>query len=361
MAQQCYLAVDLGAESGRVMAGLLDEGQVRIEQLHRFPNGPVNLAGTLRWNVLGLWKEIQAGLAKAAVQHGDSIVSVGVDSWGVDYALLSPTLELLGQPYCYRDARTRGILDHILTRLPREEIFAATGVQFIEINTLYQLVAMAQTNRPLLEMADKLLMMPDFFHWLLCGSRVAEFTDATTTQCFSPTDGDWAFDMLRKLDLPTEMFPEIVEPGTKLGALRAEVASLTGLRRIDVVAPATHDTGSAVAAVPTDRTGSTDWAYISSGTWCLMGVEVQDAVLSERALQLNVTNEGGVDHTYRLLRNIMGLWLVQQCRRSFQRKGKSLDYSQLTQLASEACPFRSLVDPDGTAFLSPDDMPTAIQ
>ena len=361
MAEQCYLAIDLGAESGRVMAGLLDGGQVRIEQLHRFPNGPVNMAGTLRWNVLGLWKEIQDGLAKAAAQYGDAIVSVGVDTWGVDYALLSPTLELLGQPYCYRDARTRGILDQILSRLPREEIFAATGVQFIEINTLYQLVAMAQTNGPLLEMADKLLMMPDFFHWLLCGSRVAEFTDATTTQCFSPTDRNWAFDMLRKLDLPTEMFPEIVEPGTKLGRLREQVAGLTGLRRIDVVAPATHDTGSAVAAVPTDRTGSTDWAYISSGTWCLMGVEVQDAVLSERALQLNVTNEGGVDQTYRLLRNIMGLWLVQQCRRSFERKGKSLDYSQLTQLAAEACPFRSLVDPDDTAFLSPDDMPTAIR
>ncbi len=361
MAEQCYLAVDLGAESGRVIAGLLNEGRLTLEEVHRFPNGPVNMAGTLRWNVLGLWVEIQNGLAKAAAQYGDSILSVGVDTWGVDYTLLSATNELLGQPYCYRDPRTLGMIETMCSRVPREEIFAATGIQFIEINTLVQLVAMQQSNRDLLEMADKLLMMPDFFNWLLCGSRVAEFTDATTTQCYNPRERNWAFDLLRKLELPTHLFPEIVQPGTKLGQLREQVAKQTGLKRVDVVAPATHDTGSAVAAVPTERTGQTNWAYISSGTWCLMGVEVPDAILSERALQLNVTNEGGVDGTFRLLRNIMGLWLVQQCRRSFERKGKSYDYSQLTELAAKAPPFRSLVNPDDVAFLSPEDMPTALQ
>jgi len=361
MAEQCYLAVDLGAESGRVMAGLIDRDRVRLEELHRCPNGPVNLAGTLRWNVLGLWTEIQKGLAKAAADYGDAIVSVGVDTWGVDFALLSPTSELLGLPYCYRDSRTQGMQEHTFTRVPRQEVFGATGIQFMEFNTLFQLMGLAQSNRALLEMADRMLMMPDFFHWLMCGSRVAEFTDATTTQCFSPTERDWAFEMLRRLELPTDLFPEVVEPGTRLGPLREDVARLAGMKRIDVVAPATHDTGSAVAAVPTQRTGSTDWAYISAGTWCLVGTEVRDAILSPRALKLNVTNEGGVDGTYRLLRNVVGLWLVQQCRRSFERRGQSMNYAQLTQIASEAPPFRSIIDPDDPAFLNPDDMPTAIQ
>ena len=361
MTEQCYLAVDLGTESGRVIAGLLDGEHVWIEELHRFSNNPVNLAGTLRWNVLSLWTEIQRGLAKAAARHGDRIVSVGVDTWGVDYVLLSSSQELLGQPYCYLDGRTRGVLDHVLTRIPRKAIFTATGVQFMEINTLYQLVATQQTNRQLLELAARFLMLPDFFHWLLSGSRVTEFTNATTTQCLSPATRDWAFDLLGRLGLPTDIFPEIVEPGTKLGTLREDVTRFTGLRRIDVVTPVTHDTGSAVAAIPTQATGRADWAYIIAGTRCLMGVEVQQAVLSSRAMELSVTNEGGIDGTYRLQRNIMGLWLIQQSRQSFERKGKRIDYLQLPRLAAEAPPFRSFVDPDDPSFLNTGDLPTAIQ
>lgn len=367
MSERCYLGIDLGAESGRVVAGLFDGRQIRLEELHRFPNGPVSVAGTLRWDVLRLWSEIRQGLALAAVRFGDAIVSVGVDTWGVDYVLLSKTGEMLGQPYNYRDARTQGLLNHTLTRVSKPEIFANTGLQFMEINTLYQLVAMRQQNPELLDIADRLLLMPDLFHWLLSGSQVVEFTNATTTQCLDPTQSDWARDMLRKLDIPTHIFPEVVPPGTKLGRLREDVARRAGLTRIDVVAPATHDTGSAVAAVPTERTGSANWAYISSGTWSLMGVEVPAANLSDRALELNVTNEGGIDGTYRLLKNIMGLWLVQECRRSFERQarseefGTSIEYGRLTRLAEQAEPFRSLVDPDDPRFLSPDDMPTAIQ
>jgi rhamnulokinase len=361
MAERCFLAVDLGAESGRVVAGLFDGTQIRLEELHRFPNGPVSVAGSLRWNVVGLWSEIQTGLAKAASKFGDSITSVGVDTWGVDYVLLSKTDEILGQPYHYRDSRTEGRLNQALSRVPKPEIFSQTGIQFMEINTLFQLISAQQTNPALLELADTLLLMPDFFHWLLSGSRVVEFTDATTTQCFNPTQGDWAFDMLGKFEIPEHIFPEVVKPGTKLGQLRDEIARRTGLARIDVVTPATHDTGSAVAAVPTENTGAPNWAYISSGTWSLMGVEVNSPILSDRALSFNLTNEGGIDGTYRLLKNIMGLWLVQECRRSFERAGKSYDYSQLTQMASEAPPFRSFVNPDDPAFLSPEDMPTAIQ
>lgn len=361
MAERCYLAIDLGAESGRVIAGLYDGTRVRLEELHRFPNGPVPVAETLRWDVLRLWSEIQAGLMKAASRFGDAIVSIGVDTWGVDYVLLSRNGEILGQPYNYRDPRTGGLLDFALTRVPRSEIFAETGLQFMEINTLYQLLAMHRANAPLLALADRFLLMPDFFHWLLCGSRVVEFTNATTTQCFHPTKNDWAFDLLRKLDLPEHIFPKVVPPGTNLGKLREDVARRCGIARVDVVAPATHDTAAAVAAVPTERTGSASWAYISSGTWSLMGVEVQNAILTDRALELNVTNEGGIDGTYRLLKNIMGLWLVQECRRSFERNGQSYDYGLLTQMAEDSLPFRSLVDPDDRRFLNPPDMPGALR
>lgn len=361
MTETCFLGVDLGAESGRVMAGLFDGSRIRIEQVHRFPNGAVSLGSTRRWDVLRLWSELQEGLAKAAAKFGTRIISIGVDTWGVDYVLLSRTGEMLGQPYHYRDPRTEGILAQAFGRVPKREIFAQTGLQFMEFNTLFQLLAFQKSDPELLALADRLLLMPDFFHWCLSGSRVVERTNATTTQCLHPMAGQWSFDMLRKFGLPLGMFPEIVEPGTRLGRLRENVAARTGLSRIEVVAPATHDTGSAVAAVPTRKTGVPNWAYISSGTWSLLGVEVQQAVLTDRALELNVTNEGGIDGTYRLLKNIMGLWLVQECRRAFERRGKNYDYAQLTVLAAETRPLRSLVNPDDRAFLKPDDMAAAIR
>jgi rhamnulokinase len=361
MAEACYLGVDLGAESGRVMAGLFDGRRIRLEQMHRFPNGAVSLGTTLRWDVLRLWSEIQDGLTRAAAQFGDRIVSVGVDTWGVDYVLLSRNGEIVAQPFHYRDSRTEGALPHAFSRVPKREIFAQTGLQFMEFNTLFQLLAFQRSNPDLLAAADRLLLMPDFFHWCLCGSRVIEFTNATTTQCFHATEHRWAYDLLGRFSLPTGLFPEVVPPGTKLGKLRDGLAARTGLKRIEVVAPATHDTGAAVAAVPTQLTGTPKWAYISSGTWSLMGVEVPQAVLSDRALELNVTNEGGIDRTYRLLKNIMGLWLVQECRRAFERRGKGYDYGELTRLAGEAPPLRSLVNPDDRAFLNPDDMAAAIQ
>lgn len=361
MAEQIYLAIDLGAESGRVMAGLFDGRQVRLEELHRFPNGPVHVADTMRWDLIRLWSEIQAGLAKAATRFGQKIVSVGVDTWGVDFVLLSKTGEMLGQPYHYRDQRTRGTMEQTFQRVPRSEIFSQTGLQFMEINSLYQMVAMNQTNGPLVQLADRFLMIPDFFHWLLSGSRVVEFTNATTSQMFHPVNRTWSFDLLRKLNLPTQMFGDIVEPGTKLGSLREDVARRTGLSRLDVVAPPTHDTAAAVVAVPTEKTGNANWAYISSGTWSLMGLELPHAVLTQRALELNVTNEGGIDGTYRLLKNIMGLWLVQECRRSFERSGTPYDYGLLAQVARDAKPFRAFVDPDDRAFMAPQDMPEAIR
>ena len=360
MAAKVYLAVDLGAESGRVMAGRFDGRKIALQQFHRFPNGPVNLGGTLRWNLVSLWTEIQNGLREAASKLNGAAVSVGVDTWGVDFVLMSRHDELLGQPWNYRDRRTDGMLQKAFQRVPRAEIFAETGLQFMQINSLYQLLAMNERSPELVAQARRFLMVPDFFHWCLSGSRVVEFTNATTTQMLNAKTRDWAFGMLRKFDIPTDMFPEIVSPGANLGTLRREVAEFTGLGKLNVVAPATHDTGAAVAAVPTTHTGTADWAYISSGTWSLMGVEVQDAILTDKALQRNVTNEGGVDGTYRLLKNIMGLWLVQRCKLAFAAKGKDIDYAELTRLATEAAPFRSLIDPDRTEFLGPPDMTEAI-
>jgi rhamnulokinase len=361
MAERVYLAVDLGAESGRVIAGTLNDGRVSLEEVHRFANHLVNVAGTRRWDVLRLWTDIQDGLALAGKKYGDRIVSVGVDTWGVDYVLLSKSGEILGMPYNYRDPRTTGMLEHAFTKVPKADIFAQSGVQFMEINTLYQVISMQLKDPELMAHADRFLMMPDFFHWLLCGSRVVEFTNATTTQFLHPTNRDWSFDLLRKFNIPTSIFPEVVPPGTKLGTLRDDVIVRTGLKKIAVVAPATHDTGAAVAAVPTENTGKANWAYISSGTWSLIGVEVQDAILGPKALELNVTNEGGVDGTYRLLKNVMGLWLIQECRRSFERRGRKYEYAELVTLAQAAEPFRTLIDPNDHAFLSPDDIATSIE
>ena len=360
MTEHCFLAVDLGAESGRLMAGFFDGTRVRLEELHRFPNGGINIGGTLRWDVLGLWREIQISLKKAA-ELGVEIESIGVDSWGVDFVLMSEDDEVIGYPWHYRDERNNGMMELATQRVPREDIFAQTGLQFIQINSLFQMLAMRQQHSAMLDQAGRFLMIADYFHWCLCGSRVVEFTNATTTQMLHPANRDWSVDLLRKLDIPTNIFGDIVNPGTELGRLREEVAEAAGLPRVKVVAPATHDTGSAIAAVPTENTGQPNWAYISSGTWSLLGLEVDDAILTPEALEQNVTNEGGIDGTYRLLKNIMGLWLVQECRRSFERDGREVGYDAITSMAEQAEPFKSFVDPDHPDFLSPDDMPTAIR
>jgi rhamnulokinase len=361
VSEEIYLGIDLGAESGRVMAGAWNGRAMRVEELHRFSNGPVHVADTLRWDVLRLWTEIQNGLAVAAKRFGDAIVSVGVDTWGVDFVLLTKNGEMLGQPYHYRDARVAGMFEDAFRRVPRAEIFAQTGLQFMEINTLYQLLAWQRSHPELLAAADCLLMMPDFFHWCLCGSRVAEFTNATTRQCLNPLKRDWAWAMLKKLELPSRIFPKIVAPGTELGRLRESVSKRTGLGRIKVVAPPTHDTASAVAAIPTANTGRSDWAYISSGTWSLMGIEAADAVLTDRVLQLNYTNEGGIDGTFRVLKNISGLWLVQQCKKAFEAHGRNLDYAELTGLAEAAAGPHAIIDPDEGRLVNPPDMPAAMK
>jgi len=355
MAEKVYLAVDLGAESGRVMAGLWNGRKIRLQEIHRFPNGPVPLAGALRWDVLRLWAEVQNGLALAGKKFGNAIVSVGADTWGVDFVLLNKNDEMLGQPYHYRDARTNGLMEKAFKKVPRAEIFAQSGLQFMQLNSLYQLLAWKAHSPAILEAADCLLFMPDFLHWAMCGAKCAEFTIASTSQFVHPLRRNWSLPLLRKLGLPTHFLPKIVPPGTILGRLRN---SLPGVK---VVAPPSHDTASAVAGVPAAITGKANWAYISSGTWSLMGAEVTQASLSARTQELNLTNEGGLDGTYRLLKNIMGLWLVQQCKRAFDARGGQHDYGQLARMAARAPALRSIVNPDDARFLNPPDMPKAIQ
>jgi rhamnulokinase len=360
MSEKCFLAVDLGAESGRVLAGLWNGSRMRIEEVQRFANGGVWYGESLRWDVIRLWSEVERALRKAAAEYGQSIVSIGVDTWALDFVLLSRSGELLGLPWHYRDARTRGLVGEVCATIPRNEVFAESGIQFMEINSLYQLLALQRSSPELLAAADCMLMIPDFLNWNLCGSKVTEFTNATTTQFLNPSTRDWSRTLLSRLGLPTHFLPEIVQPGAHLGKLRRGLAARSGMGQIDVIAPATHDTGSAVVAVPVDTPGAGGWAYISSGTWSLMGVELPAPDLSARACELNMTNEGGVDGTYRLLKNIMGLWLIQRCRVSMESRGISLSYEGLLRLASEAPRFRSLIDPDDPRFLNPPDMPQAI-
>ena len=361
MAKKVYLAVDLGAESGRVIAGLWDGRRLQLEEVHRFSNGGVYLGETFRWDTLRLWGEIQNGLALAGKKYAKQIVSVGADTWGVDFVLLNKQDEILGLPYHYRDARTRGALERTFKKVPRAEIFAQSGLQFMELNSLYQLLAWQQHSPAILDAADTLLFTPDFLHWAMCGVKRAEFTIASTSQFVHPLKRNWSLPLLKKLGLPAHFLPKIVPPGTTLGKFRKSLAERTGLTGVKVVAPPSHDTASAVAGVPTADTGKANWAYISSGTWSLMGVEVQKAVLTPRALELNMTNEGGIDGTYRLLKNIMGLWLVQQCKRSFDAAGRTYDYAELAALAAKAKPFRSIVNLNDARFLNPPDMPKAIQ
>jgi len=361
MKSAVVLAVDLGAESGRVMGAHWDGARLRLEEAHRFPTGVMPLAGTLRWDLPRLGQEVERGLGLARQKFSATPGSVGVDTWALDYALMSASDELLGLPFGYRDPRTRGGVEALCRRLPRAEIFAASGLQFMEINTLCQWLAHHASSPELFAVARRFLMIPDWLHWSLAGSRVVEFTNATTTQFLDPVTRRWSVDLLNRLHLPTHLLPELVEPGTRLGPLRKDVAERTGLGPVPVIAPATHDTASAVVAVPTERTGRQDWAYISSGTWSLVGVESPRAYLSAEALALNVTNEGGVDGTWRVLKNVMGLWLVQGLRASFERRGGTTDYGALTALAAAAPPRRSVIDPDEARLLNPPDMAIALQ
>jgi rhamnulokinase len=350
------VAVDLGAESGRVVVGTFDGGRLALHDVCRFPNVPVTLNGTLHWDFLRLFGDVSTGL-RAAAADGPA-ASIGVDTWGVDFGLLDARGRLLGNPVHYRDARTAGMVDEALAMVPRAEIYGATGIQFMPINTLYQLFSMARAGDPQLRGANRLLMMGDLFAHFLCGSSFAEYTNASTSQMLDPFTRDWARPLLERLGIPTGFLPEIVQPGTVLGPLRPDVAAETGLAGARVVAPGSHDTASAVVGAPlADR-----WtAFLSSGTWSLIGLEVAAPVVSEVTLAANLTNEGGVAGTIRLLRNVMGLWLIQEARRALWPSGDAPSYEELAELAEAAPAFTAFIDPDDERFLRPGDLPARVR
>ncbi|MGB3680902.1 MAG: rhamnulokinase family protein [Rubrobacteraceae bacterium] len=350
-----FLAVDLGAESGRVLSATLRDGRVDLEEIHRFPNEPVRTLDGLHWDVLGIFAEIKKGLREAAEQL-DGIESVGIDSWAVDFALLARDGSLISNPHNYRDARTEGMIEHACERVSREEIYQTTGTQFMRINTLYQLLSMK--NSPLLEAADGLLLIPDLISYWLTGRKACEFTNATTTQLYDLAAGDWAWDLIEKMSLPARIFPEVLPPATELGTLLPDVAEEVGIEEdLVVLTVATHDTASAVAAVPGE---GQDFAYISSGTWSLVGVETPEPVVTPEAMDSNFTNEGGVAGRTRFLKNVMGLWLLQECRKTWAVEGSDYSYEELQRLATEAPAFGPVVDPDHPDFFSPGDMPSRI-
>jgi rhamnulokinase len=348
-----YLALDFGAESGRAILARLHSGIVTTEEVHRFKNEPVEYGGSLHWDVSRLWWEVREALHKL---EKTELAGMGVDAWGVDYALIGERGELLQNPYHYRDARTNGVMQEVFRKASKEEIYLATGIQFMPINTLYQLFAAMRDTPELLRAAKQLLMIPDLFHYWLTGRAVCEFTNATTTQLVNLKTRTWAAELIRRLELPGHLLTELIEPGTQLGTLLPSIARDSALSGTPVIAPATHDTGSAVAAICA-REGT---AFLSSGTWSLLGTELDAPVISVEALRLNFTNEGGVNGTTRLLKNVMGLWMLQCCRQAWAARGQCCEHYELMELAAHTDAFVSLVDPDHPSFLRPADMPAAV-
>ncbi len=351
-----FLAFDLGAESGRGILGRLDGSRLSLEIIHRFPNGAVRTLDALHWDVLRLYSEMLQTLRRCAAQHG-ALDGIGVDTWGVDFALLGRGGVLLGNPRHYRDPYTEGIMEQAFARVPRAEIFRHTGIQFMRFNTLFQLLALQRDRSPLLDMAETLLFMPDLFHYWFTGIKVNEYTDASTSQMLDANTRSWSHELIRAFALPSQIFGTLIQPGAVLGPLRPSIMQETGINAASVIAPASHDTASAIVAVPASVPS---WAYISSGTWSLMGVEWKQPLVSDAAREANFTNEGGVGGTIRFLKNIMGLWLVQECRRAWERAGTVYSYDELMRQAETAPPFVSLVNPDEPSFLLPANMPAAL-
>jgi rhamnulokinase len=354
-----YIAFDLGASNGRCVVGQFDGERLSLKVLRRFENGPIELMGHLYWDALGLYNNICQSLqALETAGHSQEIASLGVDTWGCDFALLDAQGKLAGNPYCYRDPQTQGMLAEALRRVPKEEIFRRTGLQFMELNSLFQLMAMQVCGDPLYETAATFLHIPDLMHYWLTGIKASEYTNASTSQMLDATRREWALDLVAELGLRNDIFPPIIQPGSRLGKLRPALVDQSGLSDLEVIATATHDTAAAIVAAPAE---GRPFAYLSSGTWGLLGQEIEAPLLTPRCMELNITNEGGAFGKITLLRNIANLWLLQECRRIWGLAGAPLTWEQLADLARAAPAFTAFIDPDDPAFLLPGDMPGRIQ
>ncbi|MDP2886475.1 MAG: rhamnulokinase family protein [Ignavibacteria bacterium] len=355
MDKHSFVAFDLGAESGRTILGTLEKNQLAIQQITRFPNEMKSISSHLHWDIDALFGNIKEGL-RACSRLNVHPESIGIDAWGVDYGLLGPDGSFIDLPHSYRDHRTEGMMEKFFELVPRRRVYELTGIQFMQLNTLFQLYAAVQQNPGSFERASRLLFMPDIFNYLLTGETKTEFTVATTSQLLNPRSKSWEPELFAALKVPQSLMQEIVDPAMRLGMLRRSIAQDVSLAEISVTAVASHDTGSAIAAIPAE---GEDWAYISSGTWSLMGVELREPIVSDEALSSNFTNEGGVAGTFRFLKNIMGLWLLQQCRKEWSTTVQ-YNYDEMTRLAEGAKPFRSLIDPDYSEFFNPMSMTGAI-
>jgi rhamnulokinase len=352
-----YIACDLGAESGRVMLARLEAGHLSLEEIHRFPSAVVRVLGTLRWDVLRIYEELKNGLREVA-KRNLRVRGISVDSWGVDYVLINAVHPMVSPPFHYRDDRTTATYEKLLKDLGSELIFEETGIQFMPINTIYHLASDVERSRPILEASDCFLTIGDYFNYLFSGVACVDESLASTTQLYNPRARSWSEALIERCGIPRKIFPKVVPPGTVLGTLLSDVSAETGLQDVQVIATCSHDTGEAVAAVPAQ--GDDDWAYLSSGTWSLIGVELARPLINENVRAHNFTNELGYGGTTRFLKNIVGLWILQESRRAWARRGLDLDYARLTEEANDAEPFRSLINPSAARFAKPGDMPQHI-
>jgi len=358
------LAFDLGASSGRSIIGKLKNNNLELETLYRFENGGIRLFDSFYWNILNLYQEIKTSLSLFVKKYGKNLNAIGIDSWGVDFVLLDENDKIIGLTHHYRDARTKGIMEEMTKVVPKEEIFTQTGIQFMSLNTSTQLFSMVLNNSSQLSIVKSILMIPDYLNYLLSGVKSTEYSIATTTQLYNPLKKKWANGLIKKLGLQPEWFCKLIEPGTILGTLQDYITDEVGLdKNIKVIAPLCHDTGSAIAAIPVDidKYKNEEWAYLSSGTWSLLGVELKKPIISEKALKYNFTNEGGIGGTIRFLKNITGMWLIEECKKIWDKENLNLSWEDLEVQTMDAQPFQFFINPDDKTFLNPSNMIKAIQ
>ncbi|HQO70151.1 MAG TPA: rhamnulokinase family protein [Clostridia bacterium] len=351
------LAYDFGASSGRAMLGSYDGKTINIEEIHRFSNDPVYLNDTLYWDILRLFHEMKTGLIEARKAGHSDIKSIGIDTWGVDFGLIDEKGRLLENPIHYRDKRTDGLMEEVWEKVGKKNLYDRTGTQFMQFNTIYQLYSIAKNRPELFERTDKLLFMPDLLSYFLTGEKVAEFSMASTTQMLNSKTGDWDYELLDKLGIPSGILEKVVDSATVIGKLTEQVCYETGLKPITVTAVAGHDTGSAMIAAPAD----TDlFAFLSSGTWSLLGSELSEPVVNDLTYKYEYSNEGGINRTARLIKNIMGLWIYQECRRQWNKEGDPVSFDELEMSARKAKPFACLIDVDHQDFYHPGEMPERV-
>lgn len=352
------LAFDYGASSGRAILGSFNGHKLELDEVHRFSNDPVKIGDSFYWDVLRLYFEMKQGMVKCVKSGKGKVAGIGIDTWGVDFGLLDSMGELMGNPRHYRDSRTEGMIEIAAREVPKTKIYEQTGIAFQKFNTIYQLLSMKLNNSAMLEKASTMLFIPDLLNYFLTGAKASEFTVASTSQMLDARTHKWSTPLLRKLGIPDRILTDIVRPGTKIGSVLSSIRADTGFGDVPVIAVAEHDTGSAVVSVPAAESG---FAYLSSGTWSLLGVESETPVINDNTYRLNYTNEGGFNNTTRLLKNIMGLWIYQECKRTWDRQGEVLSFEELEEAAERSEPFRSFIDPDNNTFYSPGNMPDKVR